>query len=57
MDVAAFDVGVGRLLMRKPLRKIWLDFNPRSGNHLLYGLVCLGLIPLAISLLQSPVPP
>jgi len=57
MDVAAFDVGVGRLLMRKPWRKIWLDFNPRSGNHLLYGLVCLGLIPLAISLLQSRVPP
>lgn len=55
--MAAFDVCVGRLLMRKPWRKIWPDFSPRSGNHLLYGLVCLGFIPLAISLLQSRVPP
>ena len=39
--MAAFDVAVGRWLMRKPWHKIWPEFNPATGNYLLFGLVFL----------------
>ncbi|NBD20956.1 hypothetical protein GTZ97_09770 [Aquabacterium fontiphilum] len=51
--MAAFDIGMGRLLMRKQWRKIWPDFDPRTGNYLTYGLVCLCFIPLMVWLLHS----
>lgn len=51
--MAAFDMGIGRFVMHKPWRKIWPDFDPRTGNYLLYGLVCLGFTPWAVWLLQS----
>lgn len=41
--MAAFDIAVGRWLMRKAWAKIWPDFNPATGNYLLFGL----LLPLA----------
>lgn len=46
--MALFDIAIGRWLMRKPWAKIWPDFNPRTGNHLLYGLLALSLIPLLV---------
>lgn len=51
--MAAFDVGIGRLLMHRPWRKIWRDFNPATGNYLLYGLSALCFIPLVIWYLQN----
>jgi hypothetical protein len=47
--MAAFDVAIGRLLMRKAWHKIWPDFNPASGNYLLFGLVFLMLVPWMVS--------
>lgn len=46
--MASFDIAIGRWLMRKSWAKIWPDFNPRTGNYLLYGLLALCLIPLAV---------
>jgi hypothetical protein len=46
--MASFDIAVGRWLMRKSWAKIWPDFNPSTGNYLLYGLVALSLIPLIV---------
>jgi hypothetical protein len=46
--MAAFDIAVGRLLMRKSWAKIWPDFNPSTGNYLAYGLVALSFIPLLV---------
>ncbi len=46
--MASFDVAVGRWLMRKSWAKIWPDFNPSTGNYLLYGLLVLSLIPLIV---------
>jgi hypothetical protein len=43
--MAAFDIAIGRWLMRKPWRKIWPDFHPASGNYLLIALWVLCLIP------------
>lgn len=46
--MAGFDIAIGKLLMRKSWAKIWPDFNPRTGNYLLYGLMALCFIPLVV---------
>lgn len=46
--MAMFDIALGRLLLRKPWHKIRDDFNPATGNYLLYGLVALGISPLIV---------
>ncbi|HEX5355310.1 MAG TPA: hypothetical protein VFW93_03770 [Aquabacterium sp.] len=51
--MAAFDICIGRLLMHKQWKKIWPDFNPHTGNYLLFGLVCLCFMPLSVWYLRS----
>ena len=51
--MASFDVLIGRLVMRKSWQKIWPDFDPRSGNYLLYGLLGLCFMPLLVWQLQK----
>lgn len=48
MFMACFDIAIGRWLMRKSWAKIWPDFNPGTGNFLLYGLLGLCIIPLLV---------
>jgi hypothetical protein len=49
--MAAFDIAIGKLVMRKPWRKIWPDFNPATGNYLVFGLAFLVFAPwLAVEL-------
>lgn len=48
--MAAFDIAVGRWLMRKPWARIWPDFDPRTGNYLAFALLGLSLCPLAVAL-------
>ncbi|MFO1192669.1 MAG: hypothetical protein U1F00_10965 [Rhodoferax sp.] len=51
MFMAAFDLAIGRWLMRKPWAKLWPDFDPRTGNYLSLGLAFLVCVPwLAASL-------
>ena len=46
--MASFDIAIGKWLMRKSWAKIWPDFNPSTGNYLLYGLIALCIIPLIV---------
>ena len=46
--MAAFDIAIGRWLMRKSWAKIWPDFDPRTGNYLLFGLFGLSVSPLLV---------
>ena len=46
--MAAFDVAIGRLVMRLKWPRIWQDFNPGSGNYLSIGLVSLALAPSVV---------
>jgi hypothetical protein len=46
--MAGFDIAVGKWLMRKSWAKILPDFNPTTGNYLLYGLLALCFIPLLV---------
>lgn len=52
--MAAFDLAIGRLLMRKPWRKLWPDFDPRTGNYLVFGLAFLAAAPLLVAWLRAP---
>lgn len=46
--MAGFDIAIGRWVMRKSWAKIRLDFDPRTGNYLLFGLLGLCGIPLLV---------
>lgn len=46
--MSGFDIAIGKWLMRKSWAKIWPDFNPKTGNYLLYGLLALCFIPLVV---------
>lgn len=46
--MAGFDIAIGAWLLRKPWHKIRPDFDPRTGNYLLYGLMALCAIPLLV---------
>ena len=52
--MASFDIAMGKWLMRKPWAKIWPDFNPATGNYLLFGLLALCVIPLAVWHAKQP---
>lgn len=43
--MAGFDIAIGRWLMHKSWAKIRPDFDPRTGNYLLYGLLGLSISP------------
>lgn len=51
--MAAFDLTIGRYLMRKAWHKLWPDFNPATGNYLLYGLLFLCVAPLLVNWLRA----
>jgi hypothetical protein len=51
--MAAFDIAIGRFLMRKSWTRIWPDFDPRTGNYLLFGLLFLVWAPFGVALLRG----
>ena len=51
--MAAFDIAIGMLLMRKPWRKVRADFDPATGNYLVYGLAFLVVAPVLVWWLRS----
>ena len=52
--MASFDIAIGKFLMRKSWAKIWPDFNPKTGNYLVYGLLALCFIPHLVWYAKRP---
>lgn len=52
--MAAFDIAIGRLVMRLKWPRIWQDFDPRHGNFLSLGLLALTGIPALVWWLRGP---
>lgn len=46
--MAGFDLAIGRFVMRKAWKKLWPDFDPRTGNYLSFGLAFLVIAPLLV---------
>jgi hypothetical protein len=51
--MASFDMVLGRLLLRRPWRKVLDDFNPRTGNWLIFGVLALVFMPWAVTWLRT----
>ncbi|WP_298827317.1 hypothetical protein [uncultured Piscinibacter sp.] len=51
--MAAFDLAMGRLLLRRSWSKALQDFNPATGNLLVVGLGLLVLFPALVALLRA----
>lgn len=51
--MGAFDIGIGRLILRLSWARIWQDFNPRHGNYLSVGLIVLVFIPSWVGWLRG----
>lgn len=51
--MAAFDAALGRYLLKRSWIKVAQDFNPFSGNYLLFGLCALLAIPSLIFYLRG----
>ena len=49
--MAAFDIALGRWVLRRRWAAIADDFRPASGNHLSWGLLGLVLAPVALGAL------
>ncbi|MBX3652461.1 MAG: hypothetical protein KF771_13930 [Burkholderiales bacterium] len=43
--MAAFDVLLGRWLLKRPWSRAFEDFNPAGGNYLLFGILLLVFFP------------
>lgn len=54
--MAAFDLAIGHLVMRRPWHKLWPDFDPRTGNYLVFGLAFLVVAPLLAAWLRGAPP-
>ncbi len=50
--MAAFDILLGRWLLKRPWSRAFEDFNPAGGNYLLFGIVLLAVFPLIVMRLQ-----
>jgi hypothetical protein len=50
--MAGFDIAIGRFVMRKRWAKIRPDFDPRTGNFLLFALLALAWLPLLVFYLR-----
>ncbi len=51
--MAAFDVFIGRVVMRLRWPRIGQDFNPASGNYLSIGLALLVVLPALVGWLRG----
>lgn len=47
--MAGFDLALGMLLLKRPLRKALEDFSPATGNLLVFGLAALITIPVLVA--------
>ncbi len=50
--MAAFDVALARGLLKRPWSRVLEDFNPATGNYLLFGVLLLASFPWLVVRLQ-----
>ena len=51
--MASFDVILGKLVLKRPWRKAFDDFDPRTGNYLLFGVLLLMTFPWIVTALRG----
>lgn len=51
--MASFDLAMGMLLLKRSLAKALNDFNPATGNFLVFGLAALVFIPAVVAYIRG----
>lgn len=51
--MASFDLLLGKFLLRRSWAKAFSDFDPRSGNLLVFGLAALVTVPAVVAWLRG----
>ncbi len=51
--MAGFDVAMGRLLLKRSWARAFSDFNPATGNYLIFGLALLIFFPLVVAMVRG----
>ena len=51
--MASFDILLGRFLLRRSWAKAFSDFDPRTGNLLVFGLAALVTVPAVVAWLRG----
>ena len=51
--MASFDLLLGRFLLRRSWAKAFSDFDPRTGNLLVFGLAALVTVPAVVAWLRG----
>lgn len=46
--MASFDIALGKLVLKRPWRKAFVDFDPRTGNYLLFGVLLMVMFPWGV---------
>jgi hypothetical protein len=46
--MSLFDMALAALVLKRPLVRLFDDFNPATGNYLLFGVVALVFFPLLV---------
>lgn len=52
--MASFDVAMGKLLLRRSWTTVFSDFNPATGNYLLFGVFLLVTFPWLAMKIHDP---
>ena len=52
--MASFDVAMGKLLLRRSWTRVFSDFNPATGNYLLFGVFLLVTFPWLAMKIHDP---
>jgi hypothetical protein len=50
--MSGFDIALAKFLLKRPWRKVLEDFDPRTGNYLLYGVMLLASFPYLVMQLK-----
>lgn len=50
--MASFDIALAKIVLKRPVSKSINDFNPRTGNYLIFGLALLIAYPLLVMLVR-----
>ena len=50
--MAFFDIALSMIVLKRPFKKTLQDFNPSTGNYLIFGILMLTVYPVIVMRIQ-----
>ena len=51
--MASFDVVLAKIILKRPISRSVKDFNPKTGNYLIFGLLLLMTFPIVVMFIKN----